>query len=76
MYQDYDRVANQVIDHLTKRHCAFRIIYMNKRCFCLFKEYMTETAAIYNFSPSEGSNLKQRCRFRITASIWQTRLNK
>ena len=37
MYQDYDRAANQVINHLTKRHCASSIIYMNKRCFRLFK---------------------------------------
>lgn len=42
MYQDYDRAANQVINHLTERHCAFSIIYMNKRCFRLFKEYMIE----------------------------------
>ena len=40
MYQDYDRAANQVINHLTKRHCASSIIYMNKRFFRLFKEYM------------------------------------
>ena len=37
MYQDYDRAASKVINYLTKRNCAFSIIYMNKRCFRLFK---------------------------------------
>ena len=48
MYQDYDRAANQVINHLTKRHCASSIIYMNKRCFRLFKEYMIEKNIEYS----------------------------
>lgn len=53
MYQDYDRAANQVINHLTKRHCASSIIYMNKRCFRLFKEYMIEKNIEYSYMPSE-----------------------
>ena len=52
MYQDYDRAANQVINHLTKRHCASSIIYMNKRCFRLFKEYMIEKNIEYSYMPS------------------------
>jgi integrase len=48
MYQDYDRAASKVIDYLTKRNCAFSIIYMNKRCFRLFKEYMIEKNIAYS----------------------------
>lgn len=48
MYQDYDRAASKVINYLTKRNCAFSIIYMNKRCFRLFKEYMIEKNIAYS----------------------------
>jgi len=38
MYQDYDRAAGKVIEYLTENNYAFSVVYMNKRCFHLFKK--------------------------------------
>ena len=37
-----------VIEYLTENNYASSVVYMNKRCFRLFKEYMTEKKAEYS----------------------------
>ena len=48
MYQDYDRAAGKVIEYLTENNYAFSVVYMNKRCFRLFKKYMAEKKVAYS----------------------------
>lgn len=48
MYQDYDRAVSKVMEYLVRNNYTPSIAYTHKRCFRLFKAYLTEKQVGYS----------------------------
>jgi len=48
MYQDYDQAVSKVMKYLVSNNYTSSIVYTHKRCFRLFKAYLTERQVEYS----------------------------